>query len=426
MLKSYRKDFMTVILTIAAFLSLTSEAFAQNGGTGATNYAGYVEHAGCDAIGGWAADRNSLNNSIPVAIYSDGVLITTVGANLSRPDVGSFLGDNGLHGFTVATPASLKDGQAHQITVRFASSAIGLNNSPASITCVPTQIPPLCADQVVTITPSQGLSHTLVNHFCRDRFLRTSYENDRFVTINSPDIQETRVLDKITQTYGVFPWSYAASATDYSAAVLAALTSPGPKPPVHPPAGCPTGNDGWSSTTPIQSQNIIVPPIPQTLNIWNCPSLVLPMYLEIIGPTSTTDSELQNIVVGDPDTQLFTVPVGYTQDNSLSSSKSGISGCAVRRTLDPVVLVSSGSHFGQTVVTAIADGYGCYFTDATIYVGQSLSAIPLTSKGSSVFQLLLFDNGNPQYKNAVDTAQILLTTSDGTTDSRSIVLVKIN
>jgi hypothetical protein len=427
MLKFYRQSFASLVLTaIATFLPLSGTTLAQNGGPGPLNYAGYLDHAGCDTISGWAADRNRLNSSITVAIYSDGVLIASAGANLSRRDVGNLLGDNGLHGFTVATPPNLKDGQAHQITVLFESSAVAVNNNPASVTCVPTQPPPLCADQVITVTPSQGLSRTWVNHFCRDKFLRTRYENDRFVTINSPDARETSVFDKVTQTYGVFPWPDAASVTDFTAAVSAPLTAQGPKPPVHPPAGCPTGNDGWSATTPVPPQNIVAPPIAQTLNVWTCPSLVLLMYLEIIGPDGTTDLELQKIDVRDPDPQWFTVPAGYTQDNSLSSSASSISGCTVRQTLDPIILVTSGSHLGQTVVTAIADGYGCYFTDATIYVGQSLSAMPLTLKGSPVFQLSLFDNGNSQYKNAVDTAQIFLTTSGGTIDKRSMILVKIN
>src|SRR5262249_3698395 len=82
------------------------------------NYVGFVDHAGCDFIGGWAADRNRLNTSINVQIYDGATLIATVSANGSRADVGAALGDNGLHGFNVVTPASLKDGAQHTVHVR--------------------------------------------------------------------------------------------------------------------------------------------------------------------------------------------------------------------------------------------------------------------------------------------------------------------
>jgi hypothetical protein len=94
-----------------------------------------VDHIGCDTIQGWAADRNRPNTSINVEIYNGATLVMTVLANASRPDVGAFLGDNGLHGFSVAFPASLKDGQAHIIHVKFEASTTELSNSPASLTC---------------------------------------------------------------------------------------------------------------------------------------------------------------------------------------------------------------------------------------------------------------------------------------------------
>src|SRR5262249_49386753 len=99
------------------------------------NYVGFVDHAGCDFIGGWAADRNRLNPPINVQIYDGSTLIATVLANSSRTDVGAFLGDNGLHGFSVTTPASLKDGAPHSVHIKFEASATELSSSPASITC---------------------------------------------------------------------------------------------------------------------------------------------------------------------------------------------------------------------------------------------------------------------------------------------------
>src|SRR5262249_4193388 len=104
------------------------------------NYVGFVDHVGCDFIGGWAADRNRLNTSTNVQIYDGTTLIATVLANGSRPDVGAALGDNGMHGFNLATPASLKDGSQHTVHVKFETSTTELGSSPATLTCTTAPI----------------------------------------------------------------------------------------------------------------------------------------------------------------------------------------------------------------------------------------------------------------------------------------------
>jgi hypothetical protein len=103
--------------------------------SGPPNFEGFVDHSGCDFIGGWAADTNQLNTPITVSLYDGTTLLETVMAGASRPDVGAFLGDNGMHGFTIATPASLKDGNMHSVHVQFETSTTDLSNSPASMTC---------------------------------------------------------------------------------------------------------------------------------------------------------------------------------------------------------------------------------------------------------------------------------------------------
>jgi len=101
----------------------------------APNYAGYLEHAGCDNIAGWAANRNRLNSAISVTIYDNGAALATLLANGSRPDVGAALGDNGLHGFGMQTPASLLDGRSHQVSAKFENTGTELWTSPVSFTC---------------------------------------------------------------------------------------------------------------------------------------------------------------------------------------------------------------------------------------------------------------------------------------------------
>ncbi|MGZ5437417.1 MAG: glycosyltransferase domain-containing protein [Pyrinomonadaceae bacterium] len=90
------------------------------------DYVGHVDAVHCDRIVGWAADRARLNASIQVSLYDGGSLIATTPAELARPDVGAYLGDDGRHGFTIPVPADLKDGAAHEISVRFEGTDINL------------------------------------------------------------------------------------------------------------------------------------------------------------------------------------------------------------------------------------------------------------------------------------------------------------
>lgn len=104
---------------------------------GPINYTGTLEHAGCDTLSGWAADQGRLNTPIYVSIYDNGTLLTTVTASNYRSDVAGLLGDNGLHGFSIATPLALRNGAAHTVSVRFESSGTSLSGSPVSLTCAP-------------------------------------------------------------------------------------------------------------------------------------------------------------------------------------------------------------------------------------------------------------------------------------------------
>ena len=98
-------------------------------------YEGFVDFVSCDSIVGWAADRTQLNSPILVSIYDGSTFVTNVLANTLRSDVGSYLGDNGLHGFAIPTPSRFKDGQTHTLRVRFEDSTINLTNSPQTLTC---------------------------------------------------------------------------------------------------------------------------------------------------------------------------------------------------------------------------------------------------------------------------------------------------
>lgn len=101
----------------------------------APNYASYVEHLDCTGLSGWAADRNRPNQSINVNVYDGSTLLGTVTANQSRGDVGAFLGDNGLHGFSFTLPSTVRDGGAHTFHVTYESTATELVGSAKTFTC---------------------------------------------------------------------------------------------------------------------------------------------------------------------------------------------------------------------------------------------------------------------------------------------------
>lgn len=100
-------------------------------------YDGYLDQASCSIIYGWAANKNRLNTPINVDIYSDGVFLTNATANEKRSDVGAYLGDGGMHGFSISTPTSLKNNASHTITVKYGGTNKLLHTNSKKITCTP-------------------------------------------------------------------------------------------------------------------------------------------------------------------------------------------------------------------------------------------------------------------------------------------------
>ncbi len=103
-------------------------------GTG-PSFEGYHDRADCNLIEGWAWDRNQPNTPINVDIYDGGSKIMTVLANRFRQDLVNAGKGNGYHGFSVATPASLKDSRSHTIYVKFGGTSSNLNTTGKTITC---------------------------------------------------------------------------------------------------------------------------------------------------------------------------------------------------------------------------------------------------------------------------------------------------
>ncbi len=102
-------------------------------------YDGYHDRADCSLIEGWAWDGKQPNTPVNVDIYDGGSKIMTVLAGIFRQDLLIAGKGNGYHGFSIATPDSLKDGRAHTIYVKYSGTSNNLNTTGKTVTCQSTR-----------------------------------------------------------------------------------------------------------------------------------------------------------------------------------------------------------------------------------------------------------------------------------------------
>jgi len=98
-----------------------------------STFQGFLDHADCGNIYGWAYDSSQPDSSLNVYLYDNGNLLTELDANQYRPDLQAANKGNGYHGFTF--DPGFNDGQSHNITAEVANSTFNLVNSTQSFTC---------------------------------------------------------------------------------------------------------------------------------------------------------------------------------------------------------------------------------------------------------------------------------------------------
>lgn len=96
---------------------------------------GAVDSIGCEFISGWAWDQAHPDSNVSVEIWDSATLLSTHQAELFRQDLVDAGYGNGRYGFSIPTPAIIKDGLPHTIRVRVAGSDYELIRSPVSLTC---------------------------------------------------------------------------------------------------------------------------------------------------------------------------------------------------------------------------------------------------------------------------------------------------
>ncbi|MBX4209350.1 peptidoglycan-binding protein [Candidatus Parcubacteria bacterium] len=125
---------------------------------------GNFDGADCSASTGWSYDPDDQSAATAVHFYADGpagsgTFIGAVTANIPRSDVNQ-TGIAGDHGFSFATPASLKDNAAHTIYAYGINANPGnqnsnnalLSGSPKTVTCAPDPNAPLSV--TISINPN--------------------------------------------------------------------------------------------------------------------------------------------------------------------------------------------------------------------------------------------------------------------------------
>jgi hypothetical protein len=97
------------------------------------SFDGYLDRADGDRIEGWVWDTLQVVKDVQVEIYDGGVFLTSVVANSLRPDLKRQGVGTGRYGFSLPTPAGLKDGAEHLIEALVAFTEFRLKGCPCKL-----------------------------------------------------------------------------------------------------------------------------------------------------------------------------------------------------------------------------------------------------------------------------------------------------
>ncbi|WP_025765328.1 PA14 domain-containing protein [Dyadobacter tibetensis] len=101
-----------------------------------TTLNGHFDGANCGTMGGWAYDYSNPNTPVNIDILEGSTVIQSniPAANFRQDLLNAGIG-NGVHGFEINTPSSLKNGQNRVLSARVSGCSFVLNNSPRTINC---------------------------------------------------------------------------------------------------------------------------------------------------------------------------------------------------------------------------------------------------------------------------------------------------
>lgn len=116
-------------------ISLSGSPRTLQGGCKVPPKEAFLDRADCEAISGWAFDPVYADKPVSVSLFDNGREVLKVQADIYRPDLEKVGKGNGKHGFFAPTPASLKDGQTHKVSMTITGSNVPAGNSPLDVTC---------------------------------------------------------------------------------------------------------------------------------------------------------------------------------------------------------------------------------------------------------------------------------------------------
>jgi hypothetical protein len=96
---------------------------------------GAVDELSCERVAGWVWIVPQTGLPLKVNIIEAGKIVGTATADVFRQDLKDAGQGDGVHGFNVPLPSSLKDGHSHTISVKASGSDFELQGSPKTITC---------------------------------------------------------------------------------------------------------------------------------------------------------------------------------------------------------------------------------------------------------------------------------------------------
>jgi hypothetical protein len=102
-------------------------------GPGEREIVGSLDVVTGEQIAGWAWNPTQPDTPIKVEIFDGDKNLVTVLADQPREDLVKEKKGNGKHGFSIATPASLKDGKPHTIRAKVQGTGHELAESPKTL-----------------------------------------------------------------------------------------------------------------------------------------------------------------------------------------------------------------------------------------------------------------------------------------------------
>ena len=127
---------------------------------------GNFEIGNCEALAGWAYDKNTPTDSIKVKLYNgpraNNDLIAEKVTDFNRPDVNAAVSITGTHGFNIPVPAEVRSSPTEVRVYAYAVDSDNgkeneLWNGPKSIYCGTTPLPPSSTPSPTT--PSTPLEY---------------------------------------------------------------------------------------------------------------------------------------------------------------------------------------------------------------------------------------------------------------------------